>query len=306
VFGLEDHDESKEAKEERIEILRRIRAIELVTRREAQEQLAGNYRSHFRGQGMQFSEFREYVPGDDIRRISWTVSARTKSPVVKQYEEERELNVILVLDKSGSQIFSSGLFSKGQVLADACTLVAFSAMRSQDRVGAYIFTEDTETWLPPRRGHQHGMKVIELLEFYRPKSTKTNIKKALEKVFLSTKSRSVIVLASDFLSPIDYESEISKCAQKHEVLCIRVTDPRERDLPNAGLIEVEDPETGRRALLNTARSSVRKKWSEWQKRQDEKLEDLFQKRGIELLDLSTDSDPIDATVSYFARRKQKK
>ncbi len=252
------------------EIIRKIRRIEITTNRLVNESLAGEYHSVFKGRGMEFDEVREYQHGDDIRSIDWNVTSRTGHPHVKRYVEERELTVMLLVDASASGAFGSAEKMKGEIAAEISALLAFSATKNNDRVGAILFTDHVEKFIPPRRGRKHVLRVIRELLYYRPIGRGTRIQKALERLNLLIRKRAVVFLISDLLDQ-GYEQALKVANRKHDLIGIQIYDPREQELPDVGILELRDAETGEIMLVDTAirkvRELYRKNWESNQTRQ---------------------------------------
>jgi uncharacterized protein (DUF58 family) len=286
------------------EVIRRVRRLEIRTRRLVEESLAGSYHSVFKGRGMEFAEVREYVPGDDVRSIDWNVSARSGHPFVKKFTEERELTVVLVVDASGSERFGTGESTKMQMSAEISALLAFSAIRNNDRVGLLLFTDRTEMFLPPRKGREHGLRVLRELLTIRPQGHGTRIARALEYLQRVVTKRAVVFLLSDFEDD-EFERTLRVVAQKHDVVAIAVSDPRESELPPVGLLSVEDPETGERGVLDAGSAAVRRIYREYSERNRALLRDSVRRSGVELLELST-GEPYDVPLVRFFQERARR
>jgi len=230
------------------EIIKRVRRIEIRTNRLVNESLAGEYHSVFKGRGMEFDEVREYALGDDVRNIDWNVTSRMGHPYVKKYVEERELTVMLVVDASASGDFGTVQRTKREVAAEVCALLAFSAIRNNDRVGLLIFTDREEKYIPPRKGRNHVLRVIREVLTTRPKGKGTNLTLALESLSRGIRRRSVAFVVSDFLDA-GFEKALRIANQKHDLIAIALSDPRERELPPVGILELEDAESGASMLI---------------------------------------------------------
>ena len=233
------------------EVLEKVRRIEIQTRRLVTDALAGEYHSIFKGRGMEFAEVREYLVGDDIRTIDWNVTSRTGALHVKKFTEERELTVLLMLDASGSADFGTRSRFKRELAAEMGALLAFSAIRNNDRVGALVFTDDVEMYVPPRKGRSHVLRVIRDLLYFEPRGKGTNLARASEYLNRVTRKRAVVFLLSDFLDA-GFEKPLRVAAKKHDLISIFLSDPAEAELPGVGLVELEDAETGRRLLVDTS------------------------------------------------------
>lgn len=283
------------------EILKAVRRIEIATKRHVNAELAGRYHSVFKGQGMSFSEVRPYAPGDDIRHIDWNVSARHQGLFVKQFVEERELTVNLLVDLSGSGTFATRGKQKRNVLAEVGALIAFSAIKNNDRVGLTLFTDQVELHLPPRKGTKHVLRVIREIVEYEPRSRGTSIAEALAYLSRVQKRRSVCFILSDFIDT-GYDRALKVAMARHDVVAARVTDPAEQTLPNLGLVELVDAETGRVELVDSASPGVRDAYAARRRRELEGTKRRFNQLGCDLVDLSTDGDFVTPLVSFFRVR----
>ena len=239
------------------EILKKVKKIEITTNRLVNDVLAGEYHSVFRGSGMEFAEVREYQPGDDIRTIDWNVTARMGVPYVKKYTEERELTVMLLVDASASLETGTQESLKGEIAAEICALLAFSAIKNNDRVGLIIFTDTIEKYLPPKKGKKHVLRVIRELIYFKPQKVKTDIACALDYLSKVQRRKCVAFLVSDFMSE-EYEKSLTVSNQKHDLITITITDPREVELPPVGFVELEDAETGETIVVDTSDEQVRR------------------------------------------------
>lgn len=286
------------------EILRKVRRIEIRSNRLVNESLAGEYHSVFKGRGMEFSEVREYQFGDDVRTIDWNVTSRMGHPYVKRYVEERELTVILLVDFSASGEFGSHRQFKREIAAEICALLAFSAIKNNDRVGLIAFTDRIETFLRPRKGNNHVLRVIRDVLYFRPVGRRTDIGMALRNLSRTITKRSVVFLVSDFLGE-GYEQPLRIAARKHDLIAITMTDPREEDLPPLGLIDLEDAETGERIVVDTSDRRTRRFLKEWARARRAKRESLFRSIGVDALELFTDRPYDVPLVRFFHRRARR-
>jgi len=286
------------------EVIRRVKRLEIRTRRLVEESLAGSYHSVFRGRGMEFSEVREYVPGDDVRTIDWNVTARTGEPYVKRFAEERELTVMLLVDASASGRFGSARATKIETAAEIAALLAFSAIRNNDRVGLLLFTDRIELYLPPRKGKEHALRVLRECLTLAPEGRGTHIAGALGYLQRVVTKRAVAFLISDFQDE-GYERILRVVARKHDLVTISVTDPRESTLPDVGLIAVRDPETGAPALIDTGSGSVRRGWSEAAQRARDGLRETVRRTGVDLLELST-AEPYEMPLVRFFHERARR
>jgi uncharacterized protein (DUF58 family) len=286
------------------EVIRKIRRIEIRTRRLVNESLAGEYHSVFRGRGMEFSEVREYQSGDDIRTIDWNVTSRMGHPYVKKFVEERELTVALLVDASASRDFGSVNRLKGDLAAEVSALLAFSAIKNNDRVGLLQFTDRIEKHVPPKKGRTHVLRVIRELLYSVPESSGTDIAGALEHAMRVFRRRSVMFLISDFIAS-GYEKVMRRAARRHDLVAIVIGDPREESLPRVGLLEVEDPETGETMVIDTSDARLVKTFRERALARRQERKRFFSSSGIDSVDLST-GRPYDVPlVRFFEARARR-
>ena len=239
------------------DLLKKVKHIHIYTSRLVNDILAGEYHSTFKGQGMEFNEVREYQAGDDVRTIDWNVTARTGKPFIKKFVEERELTVMLMVDASASNKFGSNKQLKNEFIAELCSVLAFSAIKNNDKVGLIIFTDQVEKYIPPKKGKKHVLHVISEILFFKPKNTLTNINSALEFLSSVNKRRSVSFLVSDFITK-GYERALQIANKRHDIIAITVQDPREKEMPNIGIIELQDIETKEFLTVDTTDKNVRK------------------------------------------------
>jgi len=286
------------------EVLRKVRRIELRTRRLVDESLAGSYHSVFKGRGMEFAEVREYEPGDDVRTIDWNVSAKMGHAFVKKFTEERELTVVLVVDASASGRFGTQAATKLETAAEIAALLAFSAIRNNDRVGLLLFTDRIERFVPPRKGRQHGLRVLRDLLAFEPEGRATSIRNALDVLRRVVPKRAVVFLVSDFLDG-GYERTLRVVNRKHDLVAISVRDPREETLPDVGLVAVLDAETGRPAIIDTGSARVRHAYAERAKKARDVGRDIVKRAGVDLLEVSTGTDYDRSLVSFFRERARR-
>jgi uncharacterized protein (DUF58 family) len=287
------------------EILRKVRKIEIVTRRLVNESLAGEYHSVFKGRGMEFAEVREYQPGDDVRTIDWNVTSRMGHPFVKKYVEERELTVVLVVDASGSAEFGSAQRMKGEIAAEVAALLAFSAIQNHDRVGLLIFTDGVEKFVPPRRGRRHVLRVIREILYFRPRNRGTRLAAALDYLNHVLHKRSVVFVLSDLMDR-DFERALLLTHRKHDLIVLPMLDPREAELPPVGLVELEDAESGLSLLLDTRSAPARNEYARRGRQRIEWLESLLRRAGIDSVFLRTDQPYDRPLVDFFRARARKR
>lgn len=286
------------------ELAKKIRYIQIYTSKTVNDMLAGDYHSVFKGQGMEFHEVRQYQPGDEVRSIDWNVTARTGEPFVKRFVEERELSVLFLVDLSASGAFGSCGKLKNEVAAEICALLAFSAIKNNDKVGLVVFTDTIELFVPPGKGPSHVLRLIrELLEF-KPRRAKTDIGQALDYIGKVTHKKSVVFLVSDFLES-DFEKPLRVVGKRHDVIAVSINDPLEVAMPNVGLVELEDAETGELIEVDTGSAAFRRSYEGLGARRRGELRQLFQKIGIDEIDVMTNRDYVRDLVKFFRARERK-
>ncbi|MDH3973474.1 MAG: DUF58 domain-containing protein [Deltaproteobacteria bacterium] len=286
------------------EILKKIRKIEISTRKDVSSLVGGEYHSVFKGRGMEFDEVKHYYPGDQISAIDWKVTARTGNPFVKRFVEERELTVMLVVDASASHDFGSSEKSKKDLIAEVGALLAFSALRNNDRVGLLTFSEDVDLYLPPRKGRAHGMRVIRELVTMSPPAKGTSITKALEYLAKVEKGRSIVFLISDFIDE-GYEKELSIISKKHDLLLLRIKDEMESALPLRGLVELEDAETGERFTADPADRDWQDTFAALGAAGEETWQSMTKKMKLDAIDIDTVHPYIVPLRNFFKRRAKR-
>ncbi len=286
------------------ELAKKIRFIQIYTAKAVNDVLAGEYHSVFKGRGMEFDEVREYAPGDDIRTIDWNVTARTGHPYVKRYVEERELTVLFVVDLSASGSFGTKRQLKNEVAAELCALLAFSAIKNNDKVGLIVFTDEIELYIPPKKGVSHVLRVIRDLLNFEPRRSRTDIKQALDFMGRVTPRRAVVFLVSDFQAA-GYEKRLRVASRRHDLIAVALKDPRESTLPTAGLIELEDAETGERTLVDTGSAAVRRRYEALARERDDKLASAFRSMAIDQIPVVTGEDYVRDLVKFFRIRERR-
>ena len=290
------------------ELIKKIRYIQIYTSKAVNDVLAGEYHSVFKGQGMEFDEVRAYQPGDDIRTIDWNVTARTGHPYVKRYVEEREITVFFLVDLSRSGSFGSREKLKNEVAAEFCALLAFSAIKNNDKVGLIVFTDTIQLFIPPAKGTSHVLRLIRELLFFEPgeirKKTGTDIALALDYLGRVLHKRGVVFLVSDFLDQ-NFEKPLRVLARRHDLIAVTVSDPRELALPDVGLLEIQDAETGEIVVIDTGSKTVRSRYKRLAEEKNKALSDLFQSTGIDQIQLLTDRDYVLDLVKFFRKRMKK-
>ena len=294
------------------EILNKVRQVELRTNRLVNDSLAGDYHSVFKGSGINFDEVREYVPGDEIRTIDWNVTARTGIPHVKKFTEERELTLLLTIDISGSGEFGSSTISKREMMAELGSVLAFSAIRNNDKVGLILFTDFVELYIPPKKGRSHILRVIREILFFQPQGTRTDLKIPLDFVGRVCKRKCVVFLISDFCLPGDFDLGLEELQPKlrasnkrHDLIGMIVSDPREHELPDVGWLTIEDAENGQQVELNTSDPMIRRNYAEIAAQRHKAVLRTIRAAGIDALKLSTDQPYLPALLGFFRTRKRR-
>jgi uncharacterized protein (DUF58 family) len=302
------------------EILKKIRQIELRTNRLVTETLGGQYHSVFKGQGMNFEEVREYQPGDEVRTIDWNVTARMNHPFVKKFVEERELTLMLLVDVSGSGVFGSGQQSKRELAAEIGSVLAFSAIRNNDKVGLILFSDEVEKFIPPRKGRRHVLRVIRETLFFEPKRRGTNLNAALQFLDRVTPHRAIAILLSDFLVADEQDREsgaaetlavrsralLRQTNRRHDLVAVQIADRYEFELPTVGRLVLEDAETGEVVEVDTRQSARRNSFSQQQSARQTELERLFRSLGIDSIQLRTDQPYSAALGRFFVVREKRR
>jgi uncharacterized protein (DUF58 family) len=289
------------------EILEKILRIDITTNRLVTDVFAGAYHSVFKGRGMEFDEVREYQPGDDIRSIDWNVTARTGTPHVKKYIEERELTVMVLVDASASVHFASTNQLKSQLAAEIAAVVSFAAIRNNDKVGLLMFTDAPELFIPPKKGKSHVLRVIREILYFKPKGKSTDLPSVLEYLAKVVRRRSTVFIISDFLGP-DPEAlrrSMRIADQHHDLIAITLTDPREIDLPDCGLLELVDAESSERTVVDTSSERLRKVYRARALNRIKERHRSFDTIGIDHIDISTDVPYTKALVGFFAQRRRR-
>jgi len=290
------------------ELVKKIRYIQIYTNKAVNDVLAGEYHSVFKGQGMEFDEVRAYQPGDDIRTIDWNVTARTGHPYVKRYVEEREITVFFLVDLSASGAFGSREKLKNEIAAEFCALLAFSAIKNNDKVGLIVFTDTIELFIPPAKGTSHVLRLIrELLYFDQGEKRQragTDIAAALNYLGRVLHKRGVVFLVSDFLDQ-GFKKPLGVLARRHDLIAVTVCDPREYSLPDVGLLEIQDAETGATVLIDTGSRNVLTRYEDLTRDRTEGLHNLFKSIGVDHLQLFTDRDYVFDLVRFFRKRMKK-
>ncbi|MDH7913503.1 DUF58 domain-containing protein [Winogradskyella sp. SYSU M77433] len=283
------------------ELLKKVRKIEIKTRRLSDHIFGGEYHSTFKGRGMTFSEVRQYQFGDDVRNIDWNVTARYNEPYIKVFEEERELTMMLVADVSGSKFFGTKNQFKDEIVTEIAATLAFSATQNNDKIGLILFSDEIELYIPPKKGRSHVLRIIrELLEF-QPKSKSTNVAEALKFLSSVMKKKAIVFVLSDFIAD-DYKQTLKIAAGRHDITGIRVYDKHEENIPNIGMVQMEDEETGELLLVNTASKKVRLNYGKYYNDRVNYFRDSFTKSGSGTIDCRVDESYVKKLLGYFKRR----
>lgn len=286
------------------EILKKVKRIEIATRGLVNEVFSGEYHSVFKGRGMEFAEVREYQIGDDIRNIDWNVTARSGHPYIKVFDEERELTVMLLVDVSSSGNFGTTNQMKGEVAAELCAVLAFSAIKNNDKVGLIIFSDKIEKFIPPRKGKQHVLRVIREILYFKPEDSKTDLNVALEFLSRVIKRKSIVFLISDFLTE-NYEKSLQIANKKHDIISIDIIDPREVEMPSVGFLELEDAETGETIVLDTSNPTIRGNFYSQSREERENREKFFKSIGVDNINIKTDRSYVEPITRFFRMRAKR-
>ncbi len=292
------------------ELFRKIRRVEVRTRGLVESVFGGEYHSAFRGRGIEFAEVRPYLVGDDVRTIDWNVSARTGEPYVKLFEEEREQTLMLVVDVSGSEDFGSGETAKRDLAAEVCAVLGFSALQSGDRVGLALFTDTVERFVPPQKGKRHVLRVLRDLFAHAPRSRGTDIAGALDHVLRVVRRRAIVILVSDFMVPAGQGEAVARALRRasarHDVVAVRVVDPREEALPAVGLLQVVDAETGAATVLDTSSAAVRTAFARRAADRAARTEAVLKESRVDHLTVRTDADYVEPLAAFFRKRSRRR
>lgn len=287
------------------EVQKKIKLLEIATKRMVNNLFLGEYRSAFKGQGMTFSEFREYIPGDEVRAISWIVTARTGKPHIKKFDEEREMTMMLVVDISGSQKFGSQTFSKAEVTANIASLLSLSAARSRDPVGLLLVSDQVELYVPAKKSKGHAQRLVTELFRFEAKSKKTRLSAAAEFLAPLLKKKAHIFVISDFLDE-GFDQAFRSLTKKHDVIGISVQDPFERLWPSLGLVQLEDLETEERVWVDTSAGFAKEALSKWAEQQEEKKKTTLRKARIDRIEIKTEADLFMPLIEFFRKRGQRR
>jgi uncharacterized protein (DUF58 family) len=284
------------------ELLKKVRKIEIKTRRLSDHIFSGEYHTSFKGRGMTFSEVRQYQYGDDVRAIDWNVTARYNEPYVKVFEEERELTMMLIVDISGSESFGTKNQFKNEIVTEIAATLAFSATQNNDKIGLILFSDQIELYIPPKKGKPHVLRIIrELIEF-QPKSRKTNISQALQFLSATQKKKAIVFMISDFIADDDYEKTLKIASKKHDITGVRVFDIREEKMPNVGLVAMQDAESGATQWVNTGSKNVRLQYEKYYNEKVNYFKDIFSKCGAGTVNTRVDESYVTKLLGYFKSR----
>jgi len=288
-----------------VEVLKKVRRIEITTRRMVNDVFSGEYHSVFKGQGMEFDEVREYQPGDDIRAIDWNVTARMGAPYIKRFMEERELLVTFLLDVSASGRFGSTGKTKLDTAAEICAVLAFSAIQNHDKVGAIIFSDEVEKYIPPDKGKKHVLHVVREVLFYQPRRNRTDVATALDYLLRVSKRRGIVFIVSDFLSP-DFSRPLAMAARKHDVVAIWLSDPREEELHGSGLMRVWDQEERVERVIDVGSRAARERFRSYVERRNQETAAVFRRHGIDCVRIDTSQEYIVPLSLFFKSRAKRR
>jgi uncharacterized protein (DUF58 family) len=283
------------------DIVAQVRRLQITTGRQVSDVLAGAYHSVFKGRGMEFDEVREYIQGDDVRFIDWNVTARLGSPHIKTFVEERELTIIFCVDVSSSGAFGTADRFKSEIAAELCAVLAFSAVKNNDKVGLLLFSDDIELFIPPKKGTRHALRVIRELLYHRPERSGTDIGNALQYLNKVTRRKSIVFLVSDFFDS-EFERDMLLTSRRHDLIPVVVRDPAENVIPPTGLLELEDAETGERIIIDAGSSRVLESYTAETSSENERLEDYFKSIGVDAVHVNTSESYLPELMRYFRRR----
>jgi len=286
-------------------LIAKIRRIQMRAKHLVNDSFAGEYQSAFKGRGLEFEEVREYLPGDDIRNIDWNVTARSTAPFIKQFRDERELTVLFMVDVSASSRFGTVQKLKNEIAAELTALLAYTALKNNDKVGLVVFSHEIEHYLPPKKGRGHVWTLIRDILTYQSQAKTTNFHQPLEFLNQVLKKKAIVFLISDFHVE-DYENVIRTTAFRHELIAVSIRDRRELSLPSMGYLELEDIETGELILINTSQKKKLQEFETFTQKQKKEQEDFFRSKGIDFVSLKTDSSYLDEMVKFFKKREKRK
>ncbi len=287
------------------ELLSKIRAIQVRAGFLASDIMAGEYASAFKGRGMEFNEVREYAPGDDVRLIDWNVTARMQHPYIKEFREERELTILLIVDVSSSGAFGSGRKLKNEIAAEIASLLAFLAIKNNDKIGLMVFSDKIEHYIPPKKGKAHIWNIIRTILNFTPEGKGTNLNLPLEYLLKIVKRKAVVFLISDFQAT-GYEKSLKLARQKHNIIAITITDPRETALPNVGLIQLQDTETGEIIIVDTSIDKLPERFAKLAQEERSRLKRNFGALGIDIIEIQSDCSLVTPIIQYFKKKERRR
>lgn len=283
------------------ELLKKVKLLEIATRKKVNNLFIGEYHSAFKGQGMTFSEFREYVPGDDVRTIAWSLMARSGKVYIKKHDEEREMTVIIAVDVSGSQDFGSKEYFKGEVAAHVAALLSFAAVSNKDAVGLLLFSDQVELYVPPKKGRGQVMRILRDLYYHKPASRGTDIGVALDHLYGALKKKAHIFVISDFLGA-NFESSLRRISRKHDTAAVVLEDKLEVEIPELGLVDFEDPETGDTVCVDTSSPVFRKEYKKYLDELQSRRANELRRAQVDLIPVRTDGDIVTPLLNFFQKR----
>ncbi|NJL24904.1 MAG: DUF58 domain-containing protein [Calothrix sp. SM1_5_4] len=286
------------------ELVKKIKLLEIVTRKRVNNAFLGEYHSAFKGQGMTFSEFREYIPGDDVRTIAWPLTARTGKVYIKKHDEEREMTVIIAVDVSGSQDFGSKQYFKGEVAAHVAAMLSFAATGNKDSVGLLLFSDQVELFVPPKKGRGQVMRILRELYFHKPASRGTNLAAALDHLQGALKKKAHVFVISDFLDR-NFESSLRRLSKKHDTVAVVLEDALEIELPRLGLVDFEDPETGEAVTVDTSSPVFRREYKKYVEETDLRRRSELRRSQVDLISVRTDEDLVTPLLNFFRGRSRR-
>lgn len=286
-------------------LLKKVRKIEIKTRGLSNHIFAGEYHTAFKGRGMAFSEVREYQAGDDVRSIDWNVTARYNTPFIKVFEEEREMTVMLLVDVSGSGNFGTNKQFKREIATELSAILAFSAIKNNDKVGVIFFSDIIEEFIPPKKGKSHILRIIRQVLSFKPKNSKTDIAQAIEYFNNVMKKRCICFMLSDYISP-SFEKPLKIASKKHDIVALKISDQREIELPDLGLVPFKDAETGEVLLIDTSSKAIRDLFFKNQENKNQELQKLFPKCGVDVIDIYTGEDYVKPLINFFKNREKRR
>ena len=286
-------------------LLKKVRKIEIKTRGLSNHIFAGEYNTAFKGKGMAFSEVREYQSGDDVRSIDWNVTARYNSPYIKVFEEEREMTVMLLVDVSGSGNFGTKQQFKREIATELSAVLAFSAIKNNDKVGVIFFSDIIEEFIPPKKGKSHILRIIRQILSFKPQNKKTNISQAIEYFNNVMKKRCICFILSDYISS-SFEKPLRVASKKHDIVALKISDKREKTIPNIGIVPFKDSETEKVILLDTSSKLVRETFQKKQKEKQSEIEKLFPRCGVDLININTGEDYVKPLINFFKNRDRRR